>query len=284
MLFADFLFFLGCLEVFMEFFYGQKFQKIAPLIHSSFFMEMVQYLNTHQDVTLRQLKADLTANTHFDKRLDTLIAYGLIKRQSKRYTLQFPIYTEVVKDDAFNTVVNQVMMIELARNLKLLEDDSFYAVDMASFAHFDVLSNGYMHIEMLYNEVTGQHLAGYLQACEQQMHLDKYTEMYDLLGDVDAQYLLDQYEALFDKILHKRRRIRDSIFVRSAIHFGFVQREEQLVFAPNLLLDAHVNIAPELLEKFVQKSACEQRMILTQMLNNNNVNLIQNISLENVDN
>ena len=39
----------------MEFFYGQKFQKIAPLIHSSFFMEMVQYLNTHQDVTLRQL-------------------------------------------------------------------------------------------------------------------------------------------------------------------------------------------------------------------------------------
>lgn len=69
----------------MEFFYGQKFQKIAPLIHSSFFVELVKYLNTHQDVTLRQLKADLTANTHFDKRLDTLIAYGLIKRQSKRY-------------------------------------------------------------------------------------------------------------------------------------------------------------------------------------------------------
>ena len=32
-------------------------------------MEMVQYLNTHQDVTLRQLKADLTTDAHFDKRL-----------------------------------------------------------------------------------------------------------------------------------------------------------------------------------------------------------------------
>ena len=55
------------------------------------------------------------------------------------------------------------------------------------------------------------------------------------------------------KFLHKRRRIRDSIFVQSAIHFGFVQREEQLVFAPNLLLDAHVNIAPVLLEKVCSK-------------------------------
>lgn len=268
----------------MEFFYGQKFQKIAPLIHSTFFMELVKYLNTHQDVTLRQLKADLTTDAHFDKRLDTLITYGLIKRQSRRYTLHFPIYSEIIKDKAFNEVVDPATMIELARNLKPLENDSFYAVDMASFAHFDVLSNGYMNIETLYNDVTGQHLAGYLQACQQQMHLDKYTEMYNLLGDVDAQYLLDQYEALFDKILHKRRRIRDSIFVQSAIHFGFVQREEQLVFAPNLLLDAHVNIAPELLENFAQKSACEQRMILTQMLNNNDVNLIQNISLENVIN
>lgn len=284
MLFADFLFFLGCLEVFMEFFYGQKFQKIAPLIHSSFFMEMVQYLNTHQDVTLRQLKADLTTDAHFDKRLDTLIAYGLIRRQARRYTLHFPIYSEIIKDNAFNEVVDPTTIIELARNLKPLENDSFYAMDMAMFVHFDVLSNGYMHIEMLYNELTGQHLAGYLQACQQQIHLDKYIDMYNLLGDVDAQYLLDQYEALFDKILHKRRRIRDSIFVQSAIHFGLVQREEQLVFAPNLLLDAHVNIAPVLLEKFAQKSACEQRMILTQMLNNNDVNLIQNISLENVGN
>nr|WP_282916447.1 DUF1803 domain-containing protein [Enterococcus cecorum] len=268
----------------MEFFYGQKFQKIAPLIHSTFFMELVKYLNTYQDVTLRQLKADLTTEVHFDKRLDTLIAYGLIKRQSRRYTLHFPIYSEIIKDNAFNEVVDQATMIELARNLKPLENNSFYAMDIATFAHFDVLSNGYMRIETLYNDVTGQHLAGYLQACQQQMHLDKYTEMYNLLGDVDAQYLLDQYEVLFDKILHKRRRIRDSIFVQSAIDFGFVQREEQLVFTPDLLLDTHVNIAPELLEKFAQKSACEQRMLLTQILNNNDVNLIQNISLENMGN
>lgn len=268
----------------MEFFYGQKFQKIASLIHSSFFMELVKYLNTHQDVTLRQLKADLTTDAHFDKRLDTLIAYGLIRRQARRYTLHFPIYSEIIKDNTFNEVVDPATMIELARNLKPLENDNFYAMDIATFAHFDVLSNGYMHIETLYSDVTGQHLAGYLQACQQQMHLDKYTEIYNLLGDVDAQYLLDQYEALFDKILHKRRRIRDSIFVQSAIYFGFVQREEQLVFTPNLLLDTHVNIAPELLEKFAQKSACEQRMLLTQILNNNDVNLIQNISLENMGN
>ena len=75
-----------------------------------------------------------------------------------------------------------------------------------------------------------------------------------------------------------------AFFVQSAIDFGFVQKEEQLVFTPNLLLDTHVNIAPELLEKFAQKSACEQRMLLTQILNNNDVNLIQNISLENMGN
>lgn len=265
----------------MEFFYGQNFQKIASLIHSSFFMELVKYLNTHQDVTLRQLKADVTNVAHFDKYLSTLIAYGLIKRQSRRYTLNFPIYTEIVQDNAFNEVYDQSVIIELARNLKSLEDDRFYAVEIAVFAHFDVLSNGYMRIETIYNDPTGQHLAGYLQACQQQLNLNKYTEIYNLLGDVDVQYLLDQYEALFDKILHKRRRIRDSIFVQSAIHFGFVQRNEQLVFTPNLLLDAHVNIDPELLKKFIQKSSCEQRMLLTQILNNSDINLIQNISIKN---
>ena len=189
----------------------------SRLTRQPFFKDLVDYLDQHDEVILREIKAHFP-EVAVDKFLEEYIKAGLILRENKRYYLNFPflestefleldqevfvrddssVYQEIQKKDFKTELRNQT-------NVAILEEHTDFAREKMT------LSNYFYKVKFQY------------PLTEEQQRL------YEILGDVNPEYAL-KYMTTFllkflkkDQLLQKRR----DIFVDSLVLLGYIVQNE----------------------------------------------------------
>jgi len=189
----------------------------SRLTRQPFFRDLVDYLDQHDDVILREIKAQFP-EVAVDKLLEEYIKAGLILRENKRYYLNLPFLESTeslaldqevfVRDDShvYQEILDKHFQTELRNqtNVAILEEHTDFAREKMT------LSNYFYKVKFQY------------PLTEEQQRL------YEILGDVNPEYAL-KYMTTFllkflkkDQLLQKRR----DIFVDSLILLGYIVQNE----------------------------------------------------------
>ena len=189
----------------------------SRLTRQPFFWDLVDYLDRHDDVILREIKAQFP-EVAVDKLLEEYIKAGLILRENKRYYLNLPFLESTesleldqevfVRDDSpnYQEILEKQFQTELRNqtNAAILEEYTDFAREKMT------LSNYFYKVKHQY------------PLTEEQQAL------YGILGDVNPEYAL-KYMTTFllkflkkDQLLQKRR----DIFVDSLVLLGYIVQNE----------------------------------------------------------
>lgn len=192
----------------------------------AFFQELLIYLANHDDVTLRQIKQEFSHVDNLDRRLDSYIQAGYIKREQKRYFLTLPL-------------LDSLDAISLESHVMIDHQSPLYA-QLLAMSFETVLANKTnqaLIIEsssLTRDELT---LANYFHKLRQAQPLSpKQKELFDLLGDVNPEYALKYMTSFLLKFREKAELVqkRADVFVDALVLLGYVTRAEHLY---NLAMD-----------------------------------------------
>ena len=189
----------------------------SRLTRQPFFWDLVDYLDRHDDVILREIKAQFP-EIPVDKYLEEYIKAGLILRENKRYYLNLPFLESTeslvldqevfVRDDSpiYQEILEKDFKTELRNqtNAAILEEHTDFArVKMT-------LSNYFYKVKFQYS------------LTEEQQRL------YEILGDVNPEYALKYMTTFLLKFLKKDQLMqkRTDIFVDSLVLLGYIVQNE----------------------------------------------------------
>ena len=185
----------------------------SRLTRQPFFRDLVDYLDQHDEVILREIKAKLP-EVLVDKYLEEYIKAGLILRENKRYYLNLPFLESTeslaldqevfVRDDShvYQEILDKHFQTELRNqtNVAILEEHTDFAREKMT------LSNYFYKVKFQY------------PLTEEQQRL------YEILGDVNPEYALKYMTTFLLKFLKKDQLMqkRRDIFVDSLVLLGYI--------------------------------------------------------------
>ena len=185
----------------------------SRLTRQPFFRDLVDYLDQHDEVILREIKAQFPA-VAVDKLLEEYIKAGLILRENKRYYLNLPFLESTeslaldqevfVRDDShvYQEILDKHFQTELRNqtNVAILEEHTDFAREKMT------LSNYFYKVKFQY------------PLTEEQQRL------YEILGDVNPEYALKYMTTFLLKFLKKDQLMqkRRDIFVDSLVLLGYI--------------------------------------------------------------
>ena len=189
----------------------------SRLTRQPFFRNLVDYLDQHDDVILREIKAQFP-EVAVDKLLEEYIKAGLILRENKRYYLNLPFLESTeslaldqevfVRDDShvYQEILDKHFQTELRNqtNVAILEEHTDFAREKMT------LSNYFYKVKFQY------------PLTEEQQRL------YEILGDVNPEYALKYMTTFLLKFLKKDQLMqkRRDIFVDSLVLLGSIVQNE----------------------------------------------------------
>ena len=189
----------------------------SRLTRQPFFRDLVNYLDKHDDVILREIKAQFPG-VAVDKYLEEYIKAGLILRENKRYYLNLP-FLESTKS------------LELDQEVFVRDDSPVYQEILEK--HFQT---------ELHNQTNAAILEEYTDFAREQMTLSNYfykvkhqyplteeqQKLYAVLGDVNPEYALKYMTTFLLKFLKKDQLMqkRRDIFVDSLVLLGYIVQNE----------------------------------------------------------
>lgn len=199
------------------------------LTRQPFFQELINYLYSHDDVTLRQIKRDFPHVTKIDRDIEDYVQAGYIVRQDKRYSLDLPL-------------------LEIAEPVNL--DDMIF-VDTESQAYEDLLALEFQtelanatnqarlieKTDFSRNKLT---LSNYFYKLKTAQPLSQEQEkLYEILGDVNPEYALKYMTTTLLKFCRKDsiKQKRKDIFVDSLLILGYLEEMDQQTYKLKLSLD-----------------------------------------------
>ena len=185
----------------------------SRLTRQPFFRDLVNYLDQHDDVILREIKAQFP-EIPVDKFLEEYIKAGLIARENKRYYLNLPFLESTeslaldqevfVRDDSpiYQEILEKHFQTELRNqtNEAILEEYTDFAREKMTLSNY-------------FHKVKHQ----YPLTEEQQ-------KLYAVLGDVNPEYALKYMTTFLLKFLKKDQLMqkRRDIFVDSLVLLGYI--------------------------------------------------------------
>ena len=189
----------------------------SRMTRQPFFRDLIDFLDQHDDVILREIKAQFP-EIPVDKYLEEYIKAGLILRENKRYYLNLPFLESTksleldqevfVRDDSpiYQEILEKDFKTELRNqtNAAILEEHTDFArVKMT-------LSNYFYKVKFQYS------------LTEEQQRL------YEILGDVNPEYALKYMTTFLLKFLKKDQLLqkRTDIFVDSLVLLGYIVQNE----------------------------------------------------------
>ena len=189
----------------------------SRLTRQPFFRDLVDYLDQHDDVILREIKAQFP-EIPVDKFLEEYIKAGLILRENKRYTLNLPF----LESDDF---------VDLDQEVFVREDSEFYQELKNKVFQTELrnTTNAAILVEETDFERNAQTLSNYFYKVAQQYPLTEEQEkLYAILGDVNPEYALKYMTTFLLKFLKKDQLIqkRRDIFVDSLVLLGYIVQNE----------------------------------------------------------
>ena len=189
----------------------------SRLTRQPFFWDLVDYLDRHDDVILREIKAQFP-EIPVDKFLEEYIKAGLILRENKRYTLNLPF-------------LESADFVDLDQEVFVREDSEFYQELKNKVFQTELrnTTNAAILVEETDFERNAQTLSNYFYKVAQQYPLTEEQEkLYAILGDVNPEYALKYMTTFLLKFLKKDQLIqkRRDIFVDSLVLLGYIVQNE----------------------------------------------------------
>lgn len=190
----------------------------SRLTRQSFFKELIQYLDQHEEVTLRAIKQEFAGVANIDRSIEEFIKAGYIKRENKRYYLTLPL-------------LESLEAVRLDQEIFIRDDSPLYQELLE--LRFETQLSNQTNAAVLLEETDFQRdkltLANYFYKMQRQYPLSEAQKpLYAVLGDVNPEYAL-KYMTTFllkyvrkDELMQKRR----DIFVDSLVILGYIRQNE----------------------------------------------------------
>lgn len=188
------------------------------LTRQPLFEKLINYLDQHNDVILREIKREFAGFPNLDRFMEECIKAGYIRRENKRYYQQVPLLEKLE-----NLSLDQEIFIR---------DDSPIYQELLNLSFETQLANQ-TNAAILLEKTDFQRdkltLSNYFYKMQRQYPLsEEQKPLYDILGDVNPEYAL-KYMTTFllkyvrkDELLQKRR----DIFVDSLVILGYIRQNE----------------------------------------------------------
>ena len=189
----------------------------SRLTRQPFFRDLVDYLDQHDDVILREIKAQFP-EIPVDKFLEEYIKAGLILRENKRYYLNLPF----LESTEFLELDQEVFVSDDSPVYQEIQEKHF-KTELRNQTNAAILKE---HTDFAREKMT---LSNYFYKVKFQYLLtEEQQRLYEILGDVNPEYAL-KYMTTFllkflkkDQLLQKRR----DIFVDSLVLLGYIVQNE----------------------------------------------------------
>ena len=189
----------------------------SRLTRQLFFIDLVDYLDQHDDVILREIKAQFP-DVSVDKLMEEYIKAGLILRENKHYSLNLP-FLESTDDLALD------QEIFVRGDSPVYQDllEKTFETELRNQTNAAILIE---HTDFARQKMT---LSNYFYKVKNQYPLtEDQQELYDILGDVNPEYALKYMTTFLLKFLKKDQLMqkRRDIFVESLVVLGYVVQNE----------------------------------------------------------
>lgn len=189
----------------------------SRLTRQLFFIDLVDYLDQHDDVILREIKAQFP-DVSVDKLMEEYIKAGLILRENKHYSLNLP-FLESTDDLALD---QEIFVREDSPVYQGLLEKTF-ETELCNQTNAAILIE---HTDFARQKMT---LSNYFYKVKHQYPLtEKQQKLYDILGDVNPEYALKYMTTFLLKFLKKDQLMqkRRDIFVDSLVVLGYIVQKE----------------------------------------------------------
>ena len=188
------------------------------LTRQPFFKDLINYLDQHDDVILRQIKAQFP-DQPVDKLMEEYIKAGFILRGNKRYSLNLPF-------------LESADLIDLDQEVFVREDSEIYQELKAKLFQTELrnTTNEAILIEETDFARNAQTLANYFYKVKHRYPLTEDQEkLYAILGDVNPEYALKYMTSFLLKFLKKEvvQQKRKDIFVDSLEVLGYIRKNAE---------------------------------------------------------
>ena len=189
----------------------------SRLTRQLFFIDLVDYLDQHDDVILREIKAQFP-DVSVDKLMEEYIKAGLILRENKHYSLNLP-FLESTDDLALDKE------IFVRGDSPVYQDllEKTFETELRNQTNAAILIE---HTDFARQKMT---LSNYFYKVKNQYPLtEAQQKLYDILGDVNPEYVLKYMTTFLLKFLKKDQLIqkRRDIFVDSLVVLGYIVQNE----------------------------------------------------------
>lgn len=199
------------------------------LTRQPFFQDLINYLDQHDHVILREIKKAFPNVTGIDKAIESYVQAGYIRRENKRYGINLPL----VSSDQ-----------QLALDTMLFVDTCSAMYENILAVVFETqLTNQTNHVmikektNITRDDLT---LANYFYRLKRgEKPSAEQMDLYDLLGDVNQEYAL-KYMTTFllkftckDLVMQKR----PDIFVEALVTLGYLKQVEPTTYQLLMTLD-----------------------------------------------
>ena len=189
----------------------------SRLTRQPFFRDLVDYLDQHNDVILREIKAQFP-DQPVDKLMEEYIKAGFILRENKRYTLNLPF-------------LESADLVDLDQEVFVREDSAVYQELKAKVFQTELrnTTNEAILVEETDFARNAQTLSNYFYKVRHQYPLTEDQEkLYAILGDVNPEYALKYMTSFLLKFLKKEvvQQKRRDIFVDSLVLLGYIIQNE----------------------------------------------------------
>lgn len=190
----------------------------SRLTRQPFFHELINYLDQHDDVTLREIKREFANFPNIDRSIEDYIKAGYVLRKNKRYHQSVPL-------------LENVTALSLDQEVFVRDDSPLYQelLNMRFETHLTNQTNQAILVEktdFLREQLT---LSNYFYRLKQQYPLiNQQQKLYDLVGDVNPEYALKYMTTLLLKYGRKTELMqkRRDIFVDALVILGYIVPNE----------------------------------------------------------
>ena len=188
------------------------------LTRQPFFKDLINYLDQHDDVILRQIKSQFP-DQPVDKLMEEYIKVGFILRENKRYTLNLPF-------------LESADLVDLDQEVFVREDSAVYQELKARVFQTELRNstNEAILVEETDFARNAQTLSNYFYKVKHQYPLTEDQEkLYAILGDVNPEYALKYMTSFLLKFLKKEvvQQKRKDIFVDSLEVLGYIRKNDE---------------------------------------------------------
>ena len=198
----------------------------TKLTATPFFQTLIDFLASHDDVTLRKIKAAFTDVTNIERQIENFVQAGFIAREDKRYTNNFKVYTDSDVDYALQATQPETLVFEQPF---FVAAKSELATKLAETRVQQTLANQTNSITLHFSSNflrQEDNLANYFYHVAQRVALSPLEQqVFQLIGDVDPEYALKYMTTFLLKFLKKDivKNKKPDIFVQALILFDYLK-------------------------------------------------------------